>query len=212
MIPTMPQRRRRRTRLDVTPCDVDVTPGIVVFWNDDHRSGRLHDVPMYLAMHWRKHSWATIVTEPVGAGAASNTAVDIAMVQGVATTAVLCESHDLRDTSTDPTIDREGRRPPPPAPLLPSPCSSATFSLYGSPQIRTTETVEPQYDSKSPLSGVAHRGDGDRTGSVRVRTCPNCSAPVASRRKWCSEACRLKAYRQAQTTVDQLGGVGHSGG
>jgi hypothetical protein len=194
MIPTMPQRRRRRPQLNVTPCDVDITPGIVVFWDHDQRSGTLHDVPMYLAMHWQKHGWATIVDEPVGAGAASNTA-DIPMQAAATTAPSYSESDELRDIGTDHTDD-EPPWPPPPGPgKHGTPRHSDTFQLYGSPQIRSTKAVTAQKNSEEAVSVASLTGDGDRTGSVRVRRCPNCSAPVSGRRKWCSEACRLQAYR-----------------
>lgn len=195
MIPTMPQRGRRRPRLDVTPCDVDVTPGIVVFWGDDQRSGRLHGVPMYLAMHWLKHGWASIVDEPVGAGAASNTA-DIPMQAAATTAPSYSESDELRDTSTDHTDDGPPWPGPPPGGPVGTPCRSDKNGLYGSPQIMSTNAVVAQQDPYPAPVENETPADGGRTGCVRVRRCPNCSAPVAGRRKWCSEACRLQAYRE----------------
>lgn len=96
--------RRRKPCRDTTPCTVTVTPGHLVFHDGAQRDGTLHDVPKHLAMHWQKHHFATIVDEPVGAGAASNTEhVDITRVQDVAMTASFAASHDLRDADTDHT-------------------------------------------------------------------------------------------------------------
>lgn len=203
------RRRRRRTPLDQTPTTVDVAAGLEVFWDGAQRSGRLHNVPAYLAMHWQKHSWATIADEPVGAGVASNTPAG-RQVQDVATTAAPCESHDLRDAGADPmgatgVPGQEG-----------TPRNSDTFCLYGSQKIAgdmpdsSPVGVNPLLDNSFERAGQqskpvakapnsrASRGVG-RTGSVRVRCCPNCDEPVSGRRKWCTEACRLRAYRDRES-------------
>jgi hypothetical protein len=191
MFPTTMPRRGRRQRLDHTPCAVDVTPGIVVYWDGEHRSGRLHDVPTYLAMHWRKHSWATIADEPVGAGAASNTP-DI-NVQAAATIASTCESDELRDTSTDPD-DAEDPLASTPLPGKGSPPGgSARFSPYGFPQNPLAKAIGAQQDPYTAGVVNDYTLERDRTGSVR--SCGRCGEPVTGRRKWCSEACRLQAYR-----------------
>jgi hypothetical protein len=196
VLPSMPVRRRGRTQLDVTPTTVDVTHGFVVFWDGAQRSGRLHDVPAYLAMFWRKHGWASIVSEPAGAGVASRSRDDMARVQRRGHDRTPCESDDLRDASTDLTDDEPPR--PAPTPGMPSgtPCASDKNGLYGSPQIPYTNAVVAQQDPYQAPVPNRTPADGDRTGCVRVRQCPKCSAPVAGRRKWCSEACRLQAYRE----------------
>lgn len=220
--------RRPKPRRDTTPCTVTVTPGHLVFHDGAQRDGTLHDVPKHLAMHWQKHHFATIVEEPVGAGAASNTEhVDITTVQGAATTAhSLRESDDLRNADTDHTVSggwpgAAVGAPPAPAPGGKGggvcPVSTESRAVLGK-MVCTGLGISPPApenppDSGNPLqdnmidpspyrldaSDGLDSGGEARTGSYGLRTgsraCRNCGAPVAGRRKWCSDACRLQAYR-----------------
>ncbi|CAM4413938.1 hypothetical protein MB901379_03882 [Mycobacterium basiliense] len=209
------RRRRRKTPLDTTPTTIDVTPGIAVFFDGAQRSGRLHAVPQHLARKWQRQRWVSIVcSEPASAGVASNAINNRSTVaQAAATTAPsLRESDELRDTSTDP-----GAGPPPPPPGKGgTPRGSVKNGLYGSQKF--SAAVADSADKVSnPLSdNVTHVDDGGSdgvsepsfahdlpvgplTGSGPARTgsrvCPNCLSPVSGRRKWCSEACRVQAYR-----------------
>lgn len=221
--------RRRKPRRDTTPCTVTVTPGHLVFHDGAQRDGTLHDVPKHLAMHWQKHHFATIVDEPVGAGAASNTEhVDITRVQDVAMTASFAASHDLRDADTDHTATggTPGAASPAPARrgygggsppvstdsrsvLVKMPCTGLGISLPASEnpsnscnqlQNNVIDLSPYRLDSADDAAGGLGSGGDGRTGSYGLRTgsrvCRNCGAPVSGRRKWCSEACRLQAYRQ----------------
>jgi hypothetical protein len=200
--------RRRRPRLDTTPTTVDVAPGHEVFWDGAQCSGRLHAVPRHLALHWQKQRWAVIVTEPVGVGAASNTENVDMQVQAAATTAVLSESDELRDTSTDLNTRGTTSSPGP----VRTPGCSVKNGLYGFQKF-WPETADAAVEIRNPLLDNASQ-DGEareiaslsgglelvlpvrsRTGS---RRCPNCLSPVSGKRKWCSEACRLRAYRAAR--------------
>lgn len=49
---------------DQTLCDVDVTPGRAVFWQDEQREGLVHDVPKHIALQWAATGLATAVYEP----------------------------------------------------------------------------------------------------------------------------------------------------
>jgi hypothetical protein len=163
-----------------------------VFWDGEQRSGRLHDVPRHLAAQWARQHWATI-PEPVAAGVASTMPTSQAelLVEDVAMTAPSRASGDLRDTSTDPGVGA------PPRDRQPSRVCPAESSPYGIQKIGLSKPVVPHNDSYHPCMEDADELD-ERTGSVRV--CPHCSGPVAGRRKWCSEACRLQAYRRREAS------------
>lgn len=200
-----------------------MTPGHLVFHDGAQRDGTLHGVPKHLAMHWQKHHFATIADELVGAGAASNTEhVDTPRVQDVAMTASFAASHDLRDADTDPTVTGGTpgaathatpiRSTPRPGLLnsravredfvctvpttSPEPGSFGGLepSCDGNPLQRNRIDLSPyRLDSAADASAGPVSGGEARTGS---RVCRNCGAAVSGRRKWCSEACRLQAYRQ----------------
>lgn len=183
--------KRKQPPRDTTPVTVQVRAGTLVYWDGAQRGGLVDNVPKHVAMEWLKQRFAKVIyEEPVGAGAASNPRRSTG--QAVATTAVSSpsESGELRDTSTDPP----GHPPLPPGQGR-QPHRSVKNGLYASRKFHDLNSIARQRDSFSPVAEPLLGEDSGRTGSVRVRECPNCGKPVSGRRKWCSEACRLQAYR-----------------
>lgn len=193
-----------------------------MFWDGQQRGGTIHGVPYRTAMDWLRKGWASVVLGPVGAGAASNPA-RIEAGQDTATTAHLTSaSDDLRRATPTTThsgvaevgveaLDRAST-----APRL-----SATFGLYESQEIgpeasqypretpadlrkrHNSEPVEAVRDPyEQPDEPVRSTAEPVRQGVRSPRNpygpgrCGNCGSDVSGRRRWCSEACRLQAYRE----------------
>jgi hypothetical protein len=49
---------------DHTLCDVDVTVGRAVYWQDEQRGGLIHEVPKHIALQWLEDGHAAVVYEP----------------------------------------------------------------------------------------------------------------------------------------------------
>jgi hypothetical protein len=66
---TMTTKSTRKTKTEPTPddqklCDVDITVGRAVYWQDEQREGLVHDVPKHLALEWLHAGHAAVVYEP----------------------------------------------------------------------------------------------------------------------------------------------------
>jgi hypothetical protein len=226
----MPLRRRRR-RLDTTPCTVQVVSGRLVYHDGQQRSGELHNVPKYLAMRWLRQRYASIVTWPAGAGDSPHRPSaghpERSLVRSPDASppqpqfaddddeSLLDSSAPADDEQADEAADTAncdktaGRGTIPSPDASPQPRGSADFGPFASQEIGLEvcqdgrETVADQRERQND-----GRGEPVRTGeSTRTRAranpygkgrCGNCGSPVSGRRRWCDEACRLRAYRASR--------------
>jgi hypothetical protein len=212
----MPLRRRRR-RLDTTPCEVIVEPGRLVFWQGQQRSGTLYGVPKWQAMRWLRQRFVSIVIEDSPGPAATRVT-------------------PARASSGERPLDRSHDAPPPRRPTFADDSDDAEADSArddktagqgdggetggrsephrygpGNTDAPITHGFAPQ-TTQQPIDTAAELGehpDDGRGEPARTRTqpvpnpygpgrCANCGSPVTGRRKWCDEACRLQAYRASR--------------
>lgn len=198
--------RRKRARLDTTPCVVDVSPSTLVFYDGEQRSGTLHNVPRHLALKWLKYRYVTAV-HPMSSGEpASNTAISLHARPGhdgwLGSQSVPAPDSSLPANETDSDPELAGVAYDGDAAAG---CVTESHSGSGiTAGQRGSGTSPPGRPSGQPGRSVSHGlyGSGE-IGPDVCQTCQGCGLQLilqVSRgkrpRKWCSEACRLKAYRE----------------
>jgi type IV secretory pathway VirB10-like protein len=170
-------RRRRRRRLDTTPCTVVVESGRLVFWQGQQRGGELHNVPKHLAMRWLKQRWVRYIMEPVvGAGDARAAAA--------------------RQPASD-SVDRSPAAPPPQPP---------TFADEGAQQT-TQQTTHPNPADEPPTTAHTTTPDksAGQDGWEPSHSRPGHRDGPADFGPYRSQGFRPQAAQQPTDTAAELG-------
>jgi hypothetical protein len=202
----------------MTPCEVHVEPGRLVYWQGQQRGGTVTGVPKWQAMAWLRSRFVVYVMEPVGDGDATCSPARGGADERLANRSPAASppqpptdmfAGDSDDAEADSARDdktagqRDGWEP-----------SRARHSHRNGPgdfAVPRMHEIGPQA-AQQPADTMAELGEQRDDGRgeparTRPRThpnpygpgrCPNCGSPVSGRRKWCGEACRLQAYRERQ--------------
>ena len=194
--------RRKRSRLDRTPCSVDVAPGTLVYWDGEQRSGTIHDVPRHLALKWLKYRYVTAVHDSAASPASSPTAsrsraghdgdsyAEPAPAPGSPQSSKGLLEDDKFAADVGELTDGE--------------CESATPSSITAGQRRGMGHSPSHPSSHSLKRSVKNALYASREIDPEVcQACQWCGSQLTAQvkagrpRRWCSDACRKRAARQA---------------